>query len=41
MIAGGKLPCERIASHILTLDDFEKAIELMKSGEALRVVLKP
>jgi len=41
LIAGGKLPCERIASHILTLDDFEKAIELMKSGEALRVVLKP
>jgi len=41
LIAGGTLGCDRIASHILTLDGFLEAIELMKSGEALRVVLKP
>jgi len=34
-------PAEKIASHLLALDDIFKAFELMKSGDALRVILKP
>ena len=34
-------PAGKIVSHLLTLDGFKDAIDLMKSGEALRVVLKP
>lgn len=41
MIAGGSLPVERLATHVLGLGEIMGAFELMKSGEALRVVLKP
>jgi L-iditol 2-dehydrogenase len=41
MIAGGMLPSDKLATHILGLDDILKAFYLMASGEALRVVLKP
>ena len=41
MIAGGTLPSDKLATHILGLDDILKAFDLMASGEALRVVLKP
>lgn len=34
-------PGDKIASHVLDLGDVKKSFELMKSGEALRVVLKP
>jgi S-(hydroxymethyl)glutathione dehydrogenase / alcohol dehydrogenase len=35
----GRLPLDRLISHRLGLDDVEQGFELMKSGEALRVVL--
>ncbi len=41
IISNGSLKADKLASHILPLDDIMKAYELMKSGEALRVVLKP
>jgi L-iditol 2-dehydrogenase len=41
LISGGSLPVDRLASHILSLDDIFKAYDLMQSGEALRVVLEP
>ena len=41
LIAGGSLPVEKIASHVLKLDDIQRAFALMESGEALRVVLVP
>jgi len=41
LIAGGSLPAERLASHVLGLGDILRAYELMQSGEALRVVLNP
>jgi L-iditol 2-dehydrogenase len=41
LIAHNKIPAAKIASHILPLDGIFKAFELMQSGEALRVVLKP
>jgi len=41
LIASGALPAEKIATHIMPLEDIEKAYELMQSGESLRVVLKP
>ncbi|MDR2346999.1 MAG: alcohol dehydrogenase catalytic domain-containing protein [Planctomycetaceae bacterium] len=40
-ISDKKIPVEKIASHLLPLDQIEKAFELMQSGEALRVVLIP
>jgi len=41
LIAGGSMPADKLASHILGLDDILTAYELMQSGEALRVVLEP
>jgi len=41
IIAGGSLPLDRIASHLLKLDEIDRAFALMESGEALRVVLTP
>ncbi|OQB81357.1 MAG: D-arabitol-phosphate dehydrogenase [Planctomycetes bacterium ADurb.Bin126] len=41
IIAKGKLPADKLASHILPLDGIHEAFKLMASGEALRVVLKP
>ena len=41
LIAGGSLPVEKIASHLLNFDDIQEAFSLMESGEALRVVLTP
>jgi len=35
----GRLPLERLVSHRLTLDEVDRAFELMNSGDALRVVL--
>jgi L-iditol 2-dehydrogenase len=39
LIAGGSLPVGKIASHVMKLDDIQRAFALMESGEALRVVL--
>ncbi len=41
LIAGGSLPAQRLATHVLPLDGILQAYELMQSGEALRVVLVP
>ncbi|MDR1483863.1 MAG: alcohol dehydrogenase catalytic domain-containing protein [Planctomycetaceae bacterium] len=41
LIAEKNIPVEKIASHLLPLDQIDKAFELMQSGEALRVVLIP
>ncbi|MGL6196759.1 MAG: hypothetical protein ACRC2T_18260, partial [Thermoguttaceae bacterium] len=41
LISKKAIPVEKIASHILPLNEIERAFELMVSGEALRVVLKP
>jgi L-iditol 2-dehydrogenase len=41
LIATGAVPADKIATHILGLEDIEKAYELMQSGVSLRVVLKP
>jgi Zn-dependent alcohol dehydrogenase len=39
MYRSGRLPLDRLVSHVLPLDDVGRAFELMRSGEALRVVL--
>lgn len=41
LIAGGSMPTSKLASHVMGLDDILTAYELMRSGEALRVVLVP
>jgi Zn-dependent alcohol dehydrogenase len=35
----GRLPLDRLVSHVLPLDEVGRGFELMRSGEALRVVL--
>jgi Zn-dependent alcohol dehydrogenase len=35
----GRLPLDRLISHRLGLDDLDRAFELLRSGEALRVVV--
>ena len=40
-LAEGTLPVDRLVSHVLELEAIAQAFELMQSGEALRVVLKP
>ena len=41
LLAAGKLPAAQLASHVLPLEEVHRAFELMVSGEALRVVLRP
>ncbi|MBE3132452.1 MAG: alcohol dehydrogenase catalytic domain-containing protein [Acidobacteria bacterium] len=41
MIAAGRLPADRLATHVLGLDEIGRAYDLMQRGESLRVVLKP
>ena len=41
MISQGTVPTDKLATYILAMADVKKAFELMQSGEALRVVLKP
>ena len=41
LIAAGTFPAGRLVTHTLPFEGFQQAIELMVSGEALRVVLKP
>lgn len=41
LISGGKMPVNKLVTHVLDLFEFDKAFELMKSGVSLRVVLVP
>jgi L-iditol 2-dehydrogenase len=41
LLASGRVPAEKLATHLLPLDEIHQAFELMKSGEALRVVVRP
>jgi L-iditol 2-dehydrogenase len=41
LLATGQVAAEKLASHVLPLDQVHDAFRLMESGEALRVVLQP
>jgi L-iditol 2-dehydrogenase len=41
LLASGRIPADRLVSHVLPLDEVHQAFDLMVSGEALRVVLRP
>lgn len=41
LLADGRVPADRLATHTLPLAAIHEAFELMQSGEALRVVVKP
>lgn len=41
LMAGGRLDLSKIITHTFALDDFEKGIEVMKSGNSGKVVLIP
>jgi Zn-dependent alcohol dehydrogenase len=37
----GRIPADKLITHVLGLDQIHAALDLMWRGEALRVVLKP
>jgi L-iditol 2-dehydrogenase len=41
LLAGGSIPADKLVTHVLPLDGILEAFELMRSGQALRVVLRP
>jgi len=41
LIVDGRIPADKLVTHVLPLDDIFRAFELMRSGESLRVVLRP
>ncbi len=41
LLASGKLNLEPVITHRLKLSEFVQAMEFLKSGEAIKVVLKP
>lgn len=41
LLNSGRVPAEKLATHRLPLSEIHQAFELMKSGEALRVVVRP
>jgi threonine 3-dehydrogenase len=41
LLATGKLNLEPVITHRLKLSEFEQAMELLRTGEAIKVVLKP
>jgi L-iditol 2-dehydrogenase len=41
LLGSGQIPAERLVTHVLPLDGIHEAFDLMTSGEALRVVLRP
>jgi L-iditol 2-dehydrogenase len=41
LLSTGGVPADKLATHVLPLDQIHQAFELMESGKSLRVVLKP
>jgi len=41
LLATGKLNLEPVITHRLKLSEFKKAMELLQSGEAIKVVMRP
>jgi len=41
LLERGVIPADKLATHMLGLDDILKAFDLMVTGESLRVILKP
>jgi threonine 3-dehydrogenase len=41
LLATGKLNLDPVITHRLKLNEFSRAMELLQSGDAIKVVLKP
>jgi L-iditol 2-dehydrogenase len=41
LIAGKRIPADRIITHVMPLEDHEKALKIIDEGKVLKVVLKP
>jgi threonine 3-dehydrogenase len=41
LLATGKLDLEPVITHRLKLSEFPRAMQLLRSGEAIKVVMKP
>lgn len=40
LMQSGRIPGDKLVTHILPLDEFEKGVELARAGEAMKVVYK-
>jgi threonine 3-dehydrogenase len=41
LLASGKLNLEPVITHRLKLSEFSQAMELLRKGEAIKVVMRP
>jgi Zn-dependent alcohol dehydrogenase len=41
LLAQGQVPADKLVTHTLPLEQVQHAFQLMESGQALRVVLRP
>jgi len=41
LIHTGKIKAKKYITHVFSLEEYKKAIEVLEKGEALKVVLKP
>ena len=41
LIVSGKIPADRMVTHVLPLKEIKRGIEMTKTGEAIKVILKP
>lgn len=41
MLASGRIPGEKLVTHVLSLDDVDRGVNAALTGEALKVVFKP
>lgn len=41
LVVSGKLDASKFITHIMSIDDVHKGVEAIKSGEAIKVILKP
>ncbi|MCF7945112.1 MAG: alcohol dehydrogenase catalytic domain-containing protein [Spirochaetia bacterium] len=41
IMESGKLPLEKVISHIMPLHDIHKAIQLLRNGEGLKIIITP
>ncbi|MFP4409801.1 MAG: hypothetical protein ACLFPW_14865, partial [Spirochaetaceae bacterium] len=41
MLASGRIPGDKLVTHVLPLSEFDKGVKLAMNGDALKVVYKP
>jgi Zn-dependent alcohol dehydrogenase len=41
MLASGRIPGDKLVTHVLELDRFDEGVQLAFDGKAIKVVYKP